>query len=57
MAFYRFPAVVDVAQCKRAFRAGLDAMPFSADEADLVVDEARVAFTANIRVFEAVGLA
>jgi heme oxygenase (biliverdin-producing, ferredoxin) len=54
MAFYHFPAVADVAQCKRAFRAGLDALPFSADEADLVVDEARVAFTANIRVFEAV---
>jgi heme oxygenase len=56
MAFYRFPAVADVAQCKRAFRAGLDGLPLSAEEADLVVDEARVAFTANIRVFEAVAM-
>jgi heme oxygenase len=54
MAYYRFPAVADVGQCKRAFRAGLDVLPFSAEEADLVVDEARVAFSANIRVFEAV---
>lgn len=54
MAFYRFPAVADVAQCKRAFRAGLDALPLSADEANLLVEEARVAFSANIRVFEAV---
>jgi heme oxygenase len=54
VAFYRFPAVGDIGACKRAFGAGLDALPLSADEADLLVDEARVAFTANIRVFEAV---
>jgi heme oxygenase len=54
VAFYRFPGIGDMGACKRAFRAGLDALPFSAEEADLLVDEARVAFTANIRVFEAV---
>jgi heme oxygenase (biliverdin-producing, ferredoxin) len=53
-AFYRFPTIADVAQSRRVFRAGLDALPLSAEEADLLVDEARVAFTANIRVFEAV---
>ena len=53
-AFYRFPAIADVAQSRRAFGAGLDALPLSAEEADLLVDEACVAFNASIRVFEAV---
>jgi heme oxygenase len=54
VTFYRFPAVAHIGDCKRAFRAGLDALPLSPDEADVMVDEARVAFAANIRVFEAV---
>jgi heme oxygenase (biliverdin-producing, ferredoxin) len=53
VAFYRF-GIADLAGRKRAFRAGLDALPLAANEADQVLAEARAAFAANIEVFEAV---
>ncbi len=54
VAFYRFPGVGDIGAARRAFRAALDTLPLSPSQADQVVHEARAAFEANIRVFEAV---
>jgi heme oxygenase (biliverdin-producing, ferredoxin) len=55
VAFYRFGMIGDLAACKRAFRAGLDALPLTEGDAALLIAEARAAFAANIRIFEAVG--
>lgn len=52
VAFYRFPAIDDIASYKQRFRAALDAIPLAAAEADAAVEEAREAFRLNVRVFE-----
>jgi heme oxygenase len=52
LAFYRF-AVGDIAQFKREFRAGLDALPLDRAGQDEVVEEARRAFDLNVALFEA----
>jgi heme oxygenase len=54
--FYRFGALSDPAEGKRAFRAGLDALPVTDEEQVLLVAEARLGFAANLRVFDEVTL-
>ena len=55
IAFYRFDAIGDLTACKQAFRAGLDLLPLTDADAALLIAEARAAFAANIRMFEAIG--
>jgi heme oxygenase len=54
VAFYRFAALPGAAEGRRAFRAGLDALPGTEAETARLVEEARWAFTANLRLFAAV---
>lgn len=50
-AFYRFEAR-DARELATRFRAGLDAARLDAGAADAIVDEARWAFAAHVRLFE-----
>lgn len=52
LAFYRFDAIPKVKPYKDAYRAGLDALPLSADQRAAVVDEVKVAFRLNQALFE-----
>jgi heme oxygenase len=50
--FYLFDQIADPAAFKDAYRAQLDAAPWSADEQQRVVDEVLRAYDFNTRVFE-----
>lgn len=51
-AFYRFDQIEKVKPYKDDYRARLDALPLSADEQARVVDEVRVTFGLNQRLFD-----
>ncbi len=51
-AFYDFGDDESVAALKEALRAGFDALPLSASDADAVVREAQDAFDRHVRLFE-----
>jgi heme oxygenase len=53
-AFYRFSALPSPEVGKRAFRAGLDALPVTEAEVGRLVDEACLAFAASMELFAAV---
>ncbi|MEN9621117.1 MAG: heme oxygenase [Actinomycetota bacterium] len=51
-SFYRFEHIADLGAFKDAYRAQLDAAPWSADEAERVVGEVLSAYDRNTLVFE-----
>lgn len=53
LSFYEFPEVADAAGFKQAYRARLDALPVSAEEADGIIEEAREAFLHNMALAQA----
>lgn len=52
IGFYLFDQIADPAAFKDAYRAQLDAAPWSADEQNRVVDEVLRAYDFNTRIFE-----
>lgn len=55
LAFYRFETIDSPVRYKRAYREGLDALPFSEDQAQTLFAEAKRAFVFNGAIFEALG--
>ena len=53
LAFYRFDAIESPVVFKRAYREAVDALDFSAEDDEALVDEARVAFELNAGLFDA----
>ncbi|XVU21414.1 heme oxygenase (biliverdin-producing) [Actinoplanes sp. CA-054009] len=55
--FYSFDGIEDARTYKIAYRARLDALPFTDDEAATTIDEAQLAFRLNAAVFSELGTA
>jgi heme oxygenase len=55
LAFYRFESIDSPVRYKRAYRDGLDALPFSEEQAEILFAEAKRAFVFNGGIFEALG--
>jgi heme oxygenase len=53
--FYDFGPAADVARHLAAFRAGLNALPVDADQADAIVAEAKAAFERHAQLFVQLG--
>lgn len=53
--FYRFDAIDDPTAFKDAYRARLDAVRFTPEEQERVIDEVVHAYEANTRIFEQLG--
>jgi len=57
LAFYRFETIDSPVRYKRAYREGLDALPFNEEQAQVLFAEAKRAFVFNGAIFEALGAA
>lgn len=55
LAFYRFETIDSPVRYKRAYREGLDALPFTEEESQVLFAEAKRAFVFNGAIFEALG--
>jgi heme oxygenase len=55
LSYYRFEGITDLVPYKRDYRDALNALPFTAVEAETFVSEAALAFTLNQAIFDELG--
>lgn len=55
LAFYRFEGIDDIVRFKQAYRSRLDAMDLNAEQEQVLLDEAVLAFEFNGRMFDELG--